>query len=52
MHYADCPNEKCRENFVGESGCINSERITDHNGRDFKSHILRLSVEFGHANVS
>ena len=52
VYYADCPNEKCRENYIGESGRRISERIKDHNGRDLKSHILRHSVESGHANVS
>ena len=28
-----------------------AERTKDHNGRDLKSHILRHSVESGHANV-
>ena len=50
--YADCPNEKCRENFIGENGRRISERIKDHNNRDLKSHILRHSVESGRANVS
>ena len=51
VYHADCPNEKCRENHIGESGCRISERVKDHNGRDLKSHILRHSVESGHANV-
>ena len=36
VYYADCPNETCREIYIGESGCRISERIKDHNGRDFK----------------
>ena len=52
VYYADCPNEKCRENYIDESGRRMSERIKDHNGRDLKSHILRNSVESGHAKVS
>ena len=52
VYYADCPNEKCRKNYIGESGRRISERIKDHNGRDRKSHILRCSVESGQANVS
>ena len=52
VYYADCLNEKCRENYISESGRRISERIKDHNGRDLKSHILRHSVESGHANVS
>ena len=52
VYYADCPNEKCRENYIGESGRRISERIKDHNGRYLKSHILRHSVESGRANVS
>ena len=51
-YFADCPNEKCRENYVGETSRRVSERIKDHNGRDLKSHILRHFVESGHANVS
>ena len=51
VYYADCPNEKCRENYIGESSRRISERIKDHNGRDLKSHIWRHSVESGHANV-
>ena len=52
VYYVDCPNETCRENYIGESGRRISEHIKDHNGRDLKSHILRHSVESGHANVS
>ena len=52
VYYADCPNEKCRENYIGESGRRISERIKDHNGRDLKSHILGHSIESGHAKVS
>ena len=52
MYYDACSNETCRENCIGESGRRISERIKDHNGRDLKSHILRHSVESGHANVS
>ena len=51
VYYADCPNEKCRENYIGESGRRISEIIKVHNGRDLKSHILRHSVESEHANV-
>ena len=52
VYYADCPNDKCRENYFGESGRRISEGIKDHNGRDLKSHILRHAAECGHANVS
>ena len=52
VYYADCPNETCRENCIGESGGRISECIKDHNIRDLKSHILRHSVESEHANVS
>ena len=51
VYYADCPNEKCRKNYIGESGRRISERIKDHNGRNLKSHILKHSVESGHTNV-
>ena len=52
VYYVDCPNGTCSENYIGESGRRTSERIKDHNGRDLKSHILKHSVESGHANVS
>ena len=52
VYYADCPNEKCRENYICESGRRILGRIKDHNGRDLKSHILRHSVKSGHANIS
>ena len=51
VYYVDCPNKTCRENYIDESGHRISERIKDHNSRDLKSHILRHSVESGHANV-
>ena len=52
VYYADFPNETCADNYIGESGRKILERIKNHNGRDFKSHILRHSVESGHANFS
>ena len=51
-YYADCPNMKCRENYIGESGRRISERLKDHNGRDLKSNILGYSLECRHLNVS
>ena len=51
VYYADCPNKTCRENYIGESGRRFSERMKDHHSRDLKSHILRHSVESGHANI-
>ena len=51
VYYADCPNEKYRESYISESSHRISERIKDHNSRDLKSHILRHSIESGHANV-
>ena len=52
VYHADCTNGKCKENDIGESRLRISERIKDHNVRVLKSHILRHSVESGHANVS
>ena len=52
VYYADCPNETCRENYIGESGHRISECIKDHDGRDLESHILRYSAKSGHVNVS
>ena len=52
VYYADWPNGKCTENYIGEKSCRLSERIKYHNGRDLKSHFLRHSIEFGNVNVS
>ena len=52
VYHADCTNGKCKENDIGESRLRISERIKDHNVRVLKSHILRHSVESGHAKVS
>ena len=51
VYYADCPNEKCRENYIDKSCRRISKLIKDHNVGDLKSHILRPSVESGHVNV-
>ena len=52
VYYADFPNEKWRNNYIGEKGRRISECIKDDNSRDLKSHILSHSVESGHANLS
>ena len=52
VYYAYCPNKTCREKYIGERGRRISERIKNHNVGDLKSHILRHSIESGHANVS
>ena len=52
VYYADCLNEVCRENYIGESGRRVSEPIKDHNGRDLKPNILRHCAESGQANLS
>ena len=52
VYYVDCPNEKCRENYIDKSCRRISKLIKDHNDRDLKSHILRHFVESGHVNVS
>ena len=52
VYYTDCPNEECRENYIGESGRRISECMKDYNNRDLKSHIVRHCLESGHANIS
>ena len=52
VYYADCPNEKCRKNYIDKSCRRISKLIKDHNDRDLKSYILRYSVESEHVNVS
>ena len=39
VYYADCPNVKFREKYIGESGRRISGHLKDHNGRDLKSNI-------------
>ena len=45
IYLAICPEDKCSENYIGESGRRISERILDHNGKDHKSHIFKHSSE-------
>ena len=45
IYLANCPEDNCSENYIGESGRPISERIIDHNGRDQKLHIFRHSSE-------
>ena len=51
VYHAKCPSELCDKNYIGESGRRIAERVKDHNGRDYKSHILKHSLETGHGHV-
>ena len=47
-YYAKCPEETCRENYIGETGRRLSERVIDHSGRDKQSHVLKHCIEKAH----
>ena len=47
-YYIKCPVETCREDYIGETGRILSERLIDHSGRDKNSHVLKHCIEKVH----
>ena len=40
-----------RKLYIHEIGRYIAERVKDYNGRDYKSHILKHSLETGHEHV-
>ena len=43
---------ECQEDYIGEVGRRLYERICDHSGKDSKSHMLKISLENNHKQVS
>ena len=50
VYYVKCP--KCQNDYIGEIGRRLHERISDHSGKDSKSHMLIHSLENNHKHVS
>ena len=44
-YYVKCPEETCREDYIGETGRRLSEPVISHSGRDKNSHILKHCLE-------
>ena len=44
-YYVTCPEESCRENYIGKKGRRLSERAIDHSGRDKNFHVLKHCIE-------
>ena len=40
VYYVNCTEASCRDNNVGETGCMIIEKIKDHSGRDHASHMV------------
>ena len=52
MYRTNCPEPTCIDDYVGEGAFQIVERITDHNGKDHTSHVLKHSIERSHKNVN
>ena len=50
VYYVKCL--ECQEDYIEEIGRRLHERISDHNGKDSKSHILKHSLENNHKQAS
>ena len=44
-YYVKCPEEICREDYIGEKGRRLSERVIGHSGHDKHFHILKHCLE-------
>ena len=51
VYYGKCPNENCKDDYVGETDRRSIERIIDHNKRDKKSHLLKHAQKENHTHV-
>ena len=51
VYYGKCPDEGCKDNYVGETKRRIVERIKDHNSKDNSSHLLKHARENGHTHV-
>ena len=43
-YYTKCPEASCSEEYLGETGRIIIERVSDHAGKDKQSHLLKHAV--------
>ena len=51
VYYGKCPNEGCKDDYVGETKRRIVERIKDHNSKDNSSHLLKHACENGYTHV-
>ena len=51
IYHGNCPVEECPDNYIGETKRRMSERISDHNGRDISSYLLKQAIESGHRHI-
>ena len=47
-YYVKCPEESCREDYIGKIGRRLSEHVIDHSGLDKNSHVLKYCIEQEH----
>ena len=47
IYHRNCPENGCRESYVGETARRISERVLDHSGKDINSHLYKRSIETG-----
>ena len=52
IYHGKCPAEECPDNYIGETKRRMSERISDHNGRDISSYLLKHVIESGHRHIT
>ena len=44
IYLGTCPETTCNDNYIGEAKRRLFERVKDHNGRDFNSHLLKHAL--------
>ena len=52
VYYVKCPEEKCTEDYTGETGRHLIEHVKDHSDKDSKSHLFKHSMETNHKTVT
>ena len=52
INLGTCPETTCNDNYINEAKRRILDRVKDHNGRDFKSHLLKHALENNHQHVS
>ena len=51
VYYGKCPNEGCKDDYVGKTKRRIVERIKDHNSKDNSSHLLKHARENSYTHV-
>ena len=52
IYLGTCSETTCNDNYIGEAKRRIFERFKYHNGREFKSHLLKHTLEKNHQHVS